>query len=147
MVVNQGGNMNFEKKLAISLFSMRVTVFIVMLMWTIDKLIRAEHASAVYEKFYGISGVMDYLMQGIGLLELLLLVGFVLGLWKSVTYLIVFIIHTISTFSTVGAYFTPFTANHLLFFAALHMWAACLSLYLLRDKDTLLSLGNRKYQH
>jgi len=139
--------MNFEKKLAISLFSMRVTVFIVMLMWTIDKLIRPEHASAVYEKFYGISGVMEYLMQGIGLLELLLLVGFVLGLWKSFTYLIVFIIHTISTFSTVGAYFTPFTGNHLLFFAALPMWAACLSLYLLRDKDILLSLGNRKSQH
>ena len=39
--------MNVDKKLSISLFSMRVTVFIVMLMWTIDKLIRPEHASGV----------------------------------------------------------------------------------------------------
>lgn len=143
MDVNQGGYMNFEKKLAVSLFSMRVTVFIVMLMWTIDKLIRPEHASAVYEKFYGLSGVMGYLMQGLGILELLLLLGFVLGLWKSFTYLLVFILHTVSAFSTIGAYFTPFTDNHLLFFAALPMWAACLSLYLLRDKDALLSLGNK----
>ncbi len=52
--------MDFEKKLSVSLFSMRVTIFIVMLMWTIDKLIRPEHASAVYEKFYGLSGVMGY---------------------------------------------------------------------------------------
>ncbi|KTD64294.1 hypothetical protein [Legionella spiritensis] len=138
--------MNFEKKLAVSLFGMRMTVFIVMLMWTIDKLIRPEHASAVYDKFYGLSGVMGHLMQILGVLELLLLIGFVLGLFKSITYLIVFILHTISVLSSVGAYVTPFTGNHLLFFAALPMWAACLSLYLLRDKDALLSLGIKK-QH
>lgn len=136
--------MKLDKKLSISLFSMRVTVFIVMLMWTIDKLLRPEHASAVYEKFYGLSGVIGHLMQGLGILELILLIGFVLGLWKSVTYLIVFILHTISTLSTLGAYFTPFTGNHLLFFAALPMWAACLSLYLLRHEDTLLSLSKSK---
>ncbi len=34
--------MHFEKKLSVSLLSMRVTIFIVMLMWTIDKLIRPE---------------------------------------------------------------------------------------------------------
>jgi len=131
--------MKVNKKLSASLFSMRVTVFIVMLMWTIDKLIRPEHASAVYEKFYGLSGVMGYLMQGVGVLELILLIGFVLGLCKSFTYLIVFILHSISTLSTMGAFLTPFTGNHLLFFAALPMWAACLSLYLLRDEDTLLN--------
>jgi len=136
--------MKLDKKLSISLFSMRVTVFIVMLMWTIDKLLRPEHASAVYEKFYGLSGVMDHLMQGLGILELILLIGFVLGLWKSITYLIVFILHTISAFSTLGVYFTPFTGNHLLFFAALPMWAACLSLYLLRHEDTFLSLSKAK---
>ncbi|KTD23082.1 hypothetical protein [Legionella israelensis] len=133
--------MNFEKKLAISLFSMRITVFIVMLMWTVDKLVRPEHASTVYETFYGLSGIMGHMMQAVGVLELILILGFLLGLFKSITYLLVLIFHTISAFSTIGAYFTPFTGNHLLFFAALPMWAACLSLYLLRDKDTLLSLS------
>lgn len=136
--------MKIDKKLPISLFSMRVTVFIVMLMWTIDKLIRPEHASGVYEKFYGLSGVMGYLMQGFGILELILLIGFVLGIWKSVTYLIVFILHTISAFSTLGVYLTPFTGNHLLFFAAFPMWAACLSLYLLRHEDTFLTVTRPK---
>ncbi|WP_197933192.1 hypothetical protein [Legionella antarctica] len=88
--------------------------------------------------------MMGYLIQRLGTLELLLLIGFVLGLWKSFTYLIVFILHTVSVFSTIGAYFKPFTGNHLLFFAALLMWAACLSLYLLRNKDTLLSITNKQ---
>ncbi len=120
---------------------MRVTIFIVMLMWTIDKIIRPEHASAVYEKFYGLSGFTGNIMLAVAILELILLLGFILGIFKSITYLIVLIAHTVSAFSTLGAYFTPFTGNHLLFFAALPMWAACLSLYLLREKDTLLSLG------
>jgi len=133
--------MKDDTKLAASLLTMRVTIFIVMLMWTVDKLIRPEHASAVYDAFYGLSSVTGHIMTTIGVLELMLIVGFVLGLFKSVTYLIVLILHTISTFSSVGAYLSPFTGNHLLFFAALPMWAACLGLYLMRGKDTLLSLS------
>jgi len=139
--------MNLNNKIVLSLFSMRITIFIVMLMWTIDKIMRPEHASAVYNKFYGLTGVMGHLMQGFGILELILLIGFVLGLWKSFTYLIVLILHSISAFSTIGVYFTPFTENHLLFFAALPMWSACLSLYLLRENDTFLILFRNPNKH
>lgn len=147
MAFNQGRMMNSDKRITVSLFSMRITIFIVMLMWTIDKFLRPEHASAVYDKFYGLTGVMGYMMQGLGMLEFILLIGFVLGLWKSFTYLIVLILHSISAFSTMGVYFTPFTDNHLLFFAALPMWSACLSLYLLRESDTFLILSRNSNQH
>ncbi len=40
--------MQSDKRLPLTLFLLRVGVFIVMFMWTIDKFARPEHASAVY---------------------------------------------------------------------------------------------------
>ena len=40
----------------VALFVLRVTVFLVMLMWTIDKFVRPAHAASVYEHFYSLRG-------------------------------------------------------------------------------------------
>ena len=50
--------------------------------------------------------------------------------------------HAGSTFSSWQQYLDPF--NHLLFFTAWPMLAACVALYVLRDQDTLLSIDGRK---
>jgi hypothetical protein len=42
--------------------------------------------------------------------------------------------------SAFSQYFDAF--NNLLFFAAWPMWAACFALYLLRDADTKMTIGN-----
>lgn len=44
--------MTEDKKLTLSLFLLRLSVFIVMFMWTLDKFVRPSHASLVYETFY-----------------------------------------------------------------------------------------------
>ncbi len=44
--------MDREGKLKLSLFSLREGVFIVMMMWSIDKFVRPEHAAKVFEHFY-----------------------------------------------------------------------------------------------
>lgn len=41
--------------LARSLLALRLGVFIVMLMWTLDKFVNPAHAGKVFEAFYGIS--------------------------------------------------------------------------------------------
>jgi len=41
-----------DEKLQFSLLFLRLTVFLVMFMWTIDKLINPGHAAKVFEKFY-----------------------------------------------------------------------------------------------
>ena len=129
-----------NKRLEVSLFFLRLTVFIVMLMWTIDKLLHPEHASSVYERYYGISNVVGHMMQAFGIIELILLICFLLGIWKTFTYSSILLFHSISTVSAYSFYLTPFTDKHLLFFAAFPMWAACLTLYLLRSNDTFLSI-------
>lgn len=120
-----------------SLLSLRVGGFIVMLMWTLDKFIQPEHSGKVFENFYGLAGLGSTIFMIIGILELLLLLAFLVGIYKRFTYGVVLFIHGISTFSSFQQYLDPF--NNLLFFAAWPMLAACISLYLLRHDDTLFT--------
>lgn len=133
--------MNTDNRIQRVLFMLRVTVFFVMLMWTIDKFLNPQHAAAVYEKFYYISGMDLNYMMIIGIVELVILVGFLLGFMKTYTYGLVFLFHTVSTVASYQQYITPFEGPNLLFFAAWPMIAACYGLFLLRDMDTIATLG------
>jgi len=128
-----------KNPLGISLFILRVTVFIVMAMWSLDKLLNPGHAAAVFENFYFLAGMGSTLLLVIGLVQLAIEIAFVLGLWKFWTYGFVLVAHTISTLSSWQQYLDPF--NNMLFLAAIPMLGACIALFLLRDKDRHLSLG------
>lgn len=136
--------MNYQNRLALSLLVMRLSIFLVLLMWTLDKFLHPEHALHVFEQFYGLSEFSGALMMSLAIVESLVILLFVSGLFKGLTYLAVLIFHTISVLSSYPAYFTPFNSPHLLFFAAIPMWAACLSLYLMRDSDEWLILSKKK---
>src|SRR6266702_2667368 len=108
-------------RVRLPLFLLRIGVFIVMLMWTLDKFIHPGHAAGVFKKFYSIDGISPTMFSVIGAAELVLLVGFVTGTAKRFTYGLVLF-------------------DNLLFFAAWPMLAACITLYLLRDLDTLWAM-------
>ncbi|NBB92062.1 MAG: hypothetical protein GVY32_02715 [Gammaproteobacteria bacterium] len=128
-----------KDRLGISLFILRVTIFIVMAMWSIDKLLNPGHAAAVFENFYFIAGMGGTILLVIGLLQLAIEIAFVLGLWKFWTYGFVLVTHTVSVVSSWQQYFDPF--NNMLFLAAIPMLGACIALFLLRDEDRHLSLS------
>jgi len=130
--------MHHQAKIANALLFIRLAVFLVMLMWTLDKFINPDHSAAVYANFYKIGGLGAEIFMLIGALELLLLLAFVTGFKKTISYGLVLIIHSISTLSTWQQYLDPF--NNLLFFAAIPMLAACWALFSLRELDTRLSL-------
>lgn len=127
-----------QKALSRSLLMLRLGVFVVMLMWTLDKFYNPAHTSKVFSGFYGIDWLSQNISYVIGAVELLLVLAFVAGLWRRWTYGAVLLIHGISTFSSYKMYFSPF--DNLLFFAAWPMLAACLALYWLRDWDTLCTV-------
>lgn len=128
-----------NKNLPIALFILRVSVFVVMAMWSIDKLVNPGHATAVFENFYFISGMSSTILLVIGLVQLAIEIAFVLGLWKFWTYGFVMVTHAISTLSSWQQYLDPF--NNMLFLAAIPMLGACIALFMLRDEDRYLSLG------
>lgn len=125
-------------RLLYSLFVLRLGVFLVMLMWTLDKFFNPGHAAAVFDNFYGIAGLGDTVFTVIAVAELLILVAFLAGLYKRFSYGAVLLFHAVSTLSSFRVYLDPW--EHLLFFAAWPMLAACIALYLLRDEDRLLTI-------
>ena len=133
--------MTDNDKIEWSLLLMRLTIFLVMLMWTIDKFVNPGHAAAVYENFYFLGGLGTTVMTVLGAIELLVLAGFLLGLYRTWTYGAVLAFHSVSTFSSYKQYLAPFDGAHLLFFAAWPMWAACVTLFLLRSRDRRMCLG------
>ncbi|WP_158968091.1 hypothetical protein [Paraglaciecola sp. L3A3] len=122
-----------------SLLSLRLGVFIVMFVWTLDKFVNPGHSIKIFEKFYSIAGVGETVAYILGALQLILILAFVAGVKKRFTYGLIFLMHGGSTLSAYAQYADAF--NHLLFFAAWPMWAACLTLYLLRDADTKFTLA------
>lgn len=122
-------------KLRNSLLALRLWVALVLIMWTVDKIINAQHATAVFSKFYFIP-LPENIMIFVGIAQLVLVALFLIGRFKNITYLIVLIIHWVSTLSPMVKYFTPYEGSNLLFFAAWPMLAACYTLYILRHEDT-----------
>jgi len=132
-----------QNKLRLSLLLLRLTVFLVIVMWTVDKFVNPGHAAKIFENFYALSGIEFNLMYIIAAVEMLILLLFLAGYKKTFTYGFVLVIHSVSTFSAFGQYLDPF--NNLLFFAAWPMWAACVALFLLRDNDTMLNVSRNKH--
>ena len=133
-----------NRRIPVALLLLRLSVFLVMLMWTLDKFVKPEHAAAVFAKFYFISGLSHPIVYGIGVVQLTIIVGFLLGFQKRFTYGAVLVLHSISTFSSFKQYFAPYENVNLLFFAAWPMLAACFTLFYLNDLDTLWTIQKQR---
>lgn len=128
-------------KMQIPLLALRLGVFLVMLMWTLDKFINPEHSAAVFANFYGITDAGASLLAVLAGLELVLLAMFVTGMFKRLTYGAVLLLHAVSTLSSFRQYLAPF--DNLLFFAAWPMLSACFALFVLRDYDNMWTIAAR----
>lgn len=124
--------MNQQNRIEWALFLLRVGVFIVMFVWTVDKILNPAHAAGVFANFYLIGGLGQEIILLLGVVELLVIFAFLAGLWKRYTYGIVMLLHGTSTLASWKQYTIDI---NLLFFAAWPMLAACIALYLLRDLD------------
>lgn len=121
-----------------ALLFLRLSIFTVMLMWTLDKFVNPGHAIAVFNKFYHLGGLNSVAIGAIAALELVLITAFVLGYRKTFSYGAVLALHAVSTLSSYHQYLNPWP--NLLFFAAIPMLAACWALFSLRSQDTLFTV-------
>lgn len=133
--------MNDDRRLTLSLFLLRLGVFIVMFFWTLDKFIRPDHAAGVFANFYKLESIGSGPLYGLAGVEMAIILAFVVGWKKKWTYGFVLALHAISTLSSYNQYFAPFEKVNLLFFAAWPMLAACFALFVLREKDTLFAMS------
>jgi putative oxidoreductase len=131
-----------RNRVGVALIVLRVTVFLVMLIWTIDKFVRPDHAASVYEHFYFLHGLGPAIMYSVGVVELAILIGFVIGFAPRLTYGLVLLLHAVSTLSSFHQYLHPYQGPNIMFFAAWPTLGACFTLYYLRDLDTIWRIGS-----
>lgn len=136
--------LNDSFRLKLSLLLLRYGVGLVFLMWTIDKLVRPSHAAGVFAHFYLIKDVAPTVMKSLAVGELLLILAFLIGWRRRHIYGVIVLLHGVSTFSSYGQFADPFSGTNLLFFASWPMLAAAVALFLMREEDTLFTVGNRR---
>jgi len=128
-----------REKLEWSLLALRLGVFIVLVMWALDKLVNPGHTAAVFKAFYAMPELSANISYLLGALQLAVVISFLVGFQKRWVTLAILLMHLGSTLVAIGLYFDPW--SNLLFFAAWPMLAAIIALYLLRDFDTKYSLS------
>lgn len=128
-------------RISLVLLLTRISIFIAMMIWVIDKFAQPDHAAAVFEAFYNISGIGTGISYALGTVQLAIMIAFVLGYKKTLSYGLVLLMHTASTLVSFPKYLAPFESANILFFASWPMLAACFALYYLRDLDTRGTLG------
>ena len=133
-----------QTRLTWTLLALRLSVFLVMVVWTTDKFVRPSHAADIFEHFYAVNGIGASIVRVLATLELTLLAAFVTGFARRWSYGLVLLLHALSTLSSWRQYLHPFERSNILFFAAWPMLAACVALYALRECDTLTVDGSRQ---
>ena len=125
--------------LKLPLFLTRLSIFYFMLPWQIMRFTKPESISRISDKYYKFA--MPEIGSTItGVLMIALLIAFVLGFKKKISYLLVLVLHAVGTLMTIPYLIPGIEGYNQLFLAAIPTVAAMLLLYCLRDEDTMLSI-------
>ncbi len=128
-------------RLSLSLLLLRLSLGLVMMVWAFDKILNPGHGAAVLEGFYGLPGTGEQVIRIIGVLQGVIVLGFLLGVAKSWTYGAVLAMHAVTTLVSFGAYLEPL--KNILFFSAWPMLAGLITLFLLRGEDRIATFGRQ----
>lgn len=136
--------MRTEKRLEISLAIIRISTAIFLLVWSTGKLLAPALTQNIFSKFYfsEISLVMSY---AVGVLQTILVLLFLVGLYKTFSYGVVLGMHSVSVLSTYEKLFNPYYPPNILFWAGVPVLAGLVALFLLRDHDHWLTLQWRAF--
>lgn len=135
---------SLHRRLAPMLLVLRASVFLVLLMWALDKLLNPDHTAAVFATFYGIDNLGTIASYVLGVLQAIVALAFLVGAFKPYSYGLVLVMHAISTFASFPRYLAPYEGSNLLFFAAWPMLAACCALFVLRREDTIATINPKE---
>ena len=130
--------MTDERKLQISLFGLRLGVFAVMFVWAINRVTNYAHNSKVMSHYYKLD-LSENMLTVLGIVQILILLCFLIGKFKALSYGFVLLTHLGATLASAYWLIPPYERHELLYFGSLPMLAACLALFLLREKDTFLT--------
>ena len=133
--------MTEDKTLGWALFSIRTGLAILFFIWALDKLLNVDHAKAVFAGFYGQNAetMSDFLPYALGAAQMLLVLAFAAGAFKTISYGALLLMHLATTIVSLKMHADPFAVPNILFWANWPILGALIALFLLRDRDRMLS--------
>ena len=133
--------MQKDTTLEVSLLIMRLTFAAFIMVWAVDKVVDAEHAQKVFSTYY-FTTLPPQAFMAIGIVQIAIILAFAAGFLRFWSYGAVLLMHAVSTASTFDKLIEPWAAGPrgLLFWAAVPALGAIIALFLLRDRDRLLSV-------
>lgn len=137
--------MDGDKSTQYGLFVIRLTIFILMIMWAVLKVMAPESYAGsdepgIFEEFYGV-GIGANIVIVLGAAQILLLLAYLFGLFKFVTIGAVMLMNLASLIVSLPLILDPGTEKNILFLTAIPVFGASLAHFLMRKQDTFLSLG------
>lgn len=130
-------------KLRLPLFLTRLSIFYFLLPWQLMRFLKPESASGIAKKYYHVSGLSDSIGLIIGVLWMVLLIAFLAGFKKTISYGLVFALHAGAILLALPYYILGTESYNQLFLAAIPAAAAMGLLWCLRKEDTLFSFGGK----
>jgi hypothetical protein len=127
-------------KLRLPLFLTRLSIFYFLLPWQLMRFMSPDKADGIAKKYYHLPGLNETAGYAIGAFWMILLVAFLLGFKKRISYGLVFVLHAGAILVAMPFYIMGTENFNQLFLAAIPAAAAMGLLYVLRDQDTLLAL-------
>lgn len=131
-----------------SLFALRVSIGWLLVLWGLDKLVNVDHAIRVADRFYLGVGSAAWFLNFFGVLEAILGLLIVLGLWRRWTYPAMLALLGVSGVSVWRSILDPWgwvlVETNVLFYPSLIIFAGALVVWAFRAEDTVSLDGKRQ---
>jgi len=131
--------MELKRKLGIALLLIRISAGAFFLVWSLEKIFHPEKIQNVFSKFYFLE-ISPAISITIGIVQTLIILLFMVGIFKVWTYGIILGMHALTTLSTYKQLFNPYQASNHLFWAAVPALAALIALFILRKEDYIFTI-------
>jgi len=129
------------KNLPLGLLITRISIVLFLLPWVIGKFTQPESTIGLFKKYYFVEALPQigaWVVAGIWAATLL---AFALGIKKRISYALVALFHGLAVASTIPNMIPGSENFRILFLAGIPTLAAMILLYILRDHDTIGTIG------
>ena len=136
----------FDKRIPAALLVLRFFLGTFLLQWSIEKLILPDTAARIAQGFYGVTLAMAA-SYALGIAELIVSVALLFGFYRTISYGLSLLIHTVTIVVSWRQLFDPWglakVGNHL-WISTWPTWGAFAALFLMREWDTWTVDGRRQ---
>ena len=128
----------FDKRIPAALLILRFFLAIFLLQWSIEKLMLPDAAARIASGFYGLT-LPAPASYALGVAELILSLALLLGVYRTVSYGLALLVHTVTVVVSWRQLFDPWglakIGNHL-WISTWPTWGGFAALFLMRQRDS-----------